>query len=118
MRIAIPACLILFFLMTLNSIMNAQTPTNAPRSAAQSGPPTPEEAADFIKNAEVRLDDLAVKASRAAWVQSNFITDDTEKMAAEANEVLHRRHHRPCQAVYALRQAEAARPSYRARCSC
>ncbi len=28
----------------------------------------------------------AVKASRAAWVQENFITDDTEQIAAEAGE--------------------------------
>ena len=34
------------------------------------------------------LDDLVVKASRAAWVQSNFITDDTEAMSADANERL------------------------------
>ena len=41
-----------------------------------------------MKNAEVQLDDLGVRAARAQWVQENFITDDTETMAAQAQEVL------------------------------
>ena len=51
-------------------------------------PPTVAEAEAFIRGAEVKLNDLTVKASRASWVQSNFITDDTEIMSADANEVL------------------------------
>ncbi len=35
--------------------------------------------------AEARLLDLWVEAERAAWVQSNFITVDTERIAADAN---------------------------------
>ena len=31
---------------------------------------------------------LAVEASRAGWVQSTYITDDTEALAAKANERL------------------------------
>jgi peptidyl-dipeptidase A len=50
--------------------------------------PTPEEAKKFIEEAEQRLFDLGLKASRASWVQENFITDDTEQIAADANEVL------------------------------
>ena len=50
--------------------------------------PTPEEAKKFIEDAEQRLFDLGVKASRASWVQENFITDDTEQIAADANEIL------------------------------
>jgi peptidyl-dipeptidase A len=50
--------------------------------------PTPEEAKKFIEEAEQRLFDLGVKASRASWVQENFITDDTEQIAADASEVL------------------------------
>ncbi|HEY5175433.1 MAG TPA: M2 family metallopeptidase [Terriglobales bacterium] len=72
------------------SLMSAQTSSVATpsQSTAQQGPPTVAEAEEFIRNAETRLNDLTVKASRAAWVQANFITDDTEQMAAEANEVL------------------------------
>ena len=50
--------------------------------------PTPEEAKKFIEEAEQRLFDLGVKASRASWVQENFITDDTEQIAADASEIL------------------------------
>jgi peptidyl-dipeptidase A len=52
------------------------------RSAA----PTVAEAEQFIANTEKMLDNLAVKASRAAWVQANFITDDTEAIASQANQ--------------------------------
>jgi len=50
--------------------------------------PTAEEAKKFIEEAEQRLFDLNNKASRASWVQENFITDDTEQIAADANEIL------------------------------
>src|SRR5262245_31663429 len=47
-------------------------------------PSSPAEAQTFIDSAEKRLLDLWIKSDRAAWVQSNFITDDTERMAAQA----------------------------------
>jgi peptidyl-dipeptidase A len=40
----------------------------------------------FLKDAEARLSDLAVKQNRAQWVQATYITDDTEAIAAEASE--------------------------------
>ena len=46
--------------------------------------PTVAEAEQFMKQAETRLNDLAVKGSQATWVQSNFITVDTEALAADA----------------------------------
>ena len=49
---------------------------------------TPEEAKKFLEEAEQRYFDLNNKASRASWVQENFITDDTEQIAADANEIL------------------------------
>src|SRR5260370_16727392 len=39
-----------------------------------------------MKKAEDQLQDLGVRASRAAWVQENFITDDTEVLSAQAQE--------------------------------
>lgn len=72
-------------------MMSAQTTTptvSTPQSAVPQGPPTVAEAQTFIADAESKLNDLTVRASRAAWVQANFITDDTEAMAAQANEVL------------------------------
>ena len=43
-----------------------------------------EEAEAFVEEAEARLSTLWVTAGRAAWVQANFITDDTTAIAADA----------------------------------
>src|SRR2546423_656423 len=60
--------------------------TNKPGSVSQSGAKgTPAEAEKFITEAEKRLFDLNVKYSRADWVKSTFITDDTEALSADAN---------------------------------
>jgi peptidyl-dipeptidase A len=42
----------------------------------------------FMKKAETRLLDLNIKAGRADWVRSTFITEDTENLSAEANDAL------------------------------
>src|ERR1700730_5125352 len=56
--------------------------------AAQSPASTSEEAKKFIEHAEQDLFALQVKAARADWVQKNFITDDTEAIAADADEIV------------------------------
>ena len=53
---------------------------------AQEAAPTAEEAEAFLTRAEETLDAVFEEAARAAWVQSNFITEDTEFLAALANE--------------------------------
>src|ERR1700760_2499187 len=60
----------------------------ATADAKATGTPTPEDARKFIDAAEQNLFDLGLKASRASWVQENFITDDTEQLAADAGEAL------------------------------
>ncbi|MCZ6779311.1 MAG: M2 family metallopeptidase [Acidobacteria bacterium] len=45
-----------------------------------------EQARAFIDSAEARLMDLWIASQRASWVQSTFITDDTERIAAKAYE--------------------------------
>ncbi len=60
--------------------------TNQTDSISQSGAKgTPAEAEKFIADAEKRLFDLNVKYSRADWIKSTFITDDTEALSADAN---------------------------------
>ncbi len=55
----------------------------APKAAASQ--PTVAEAEKFMKNAEADLLDVGLKQSRADWVNANFITDDTEAIAADAD---------------------------------
>jgi peptidyl-dipeptidase A len=49
-------------------------------------PPTAAEAKKFVEEAEQKLLKLWIDSSRADWVKSTYITDDTEILAAQANE--------------------------------
>jgi len=51
---------------------------------AQVNAPTVAEAQEFMNKAEAQLAELSVKVNRATWVQENFITDDTQALAADA----------------------------------
>jgi peptidyl-dipeptidase A len=66
----------------------ASRPPSGQAAAHRQGKPTVAEAQAFMKKAEDQLEDLNVRASRAGWVQENFITDDTEILSAQANEKL------------------------------
>src|SRR5262245_41316452 len=46
--------------------------------------PTVADAEKFVAEAEKRYLAASIKDSRASWIQSNFITNDTETIAAEA----------------------------------
>jgi peptidyl-dipeptidase A len=50
--------------------------------------PTVADAEQFMKQAQVRLNEVGVKAARASWVQENFITDDTQALSADAQDQL------------------------------
>ena len=63
---------------TLTMVVEAQT----------SHPPTVAEAEAFMNKAEAQLAELSVKVNQANWVHENFITDDTEALAADANDDL------------------------------
>lgn len=54
------------------------------QGTAQGTAPTAEEARRFVDEADARLMELGIEAERAAWVQSNFITHDTELLSAAA----------------------------------
>jgi peptidyl-dipeptidase A len=82
LRMAAPrgiAALAAAFLLALPAAGRAQSAT---------GRPTVEEARAFVDAAEQRLLDLGTKAGRAAWVQANFITEDTERIASDLNKDL------------------------------
>jgi peptidyl-dipeptidase A len=65
----------------------AQNPAAAKTSGKKSSP-TVAAAQVFLDEAESRYFDLTNKAQRASWVEENFITDDTEEIAAQANQEL------------------------------
>jgi len=67
---------LLVFLGVFSLLTQAQT----------SSAPTVAEAEQFMKQAEIQLNDINLKAVRATWVQENFITDDTEALAADASD--------------------------------
>jgi len=61
---------------------------SADKAAARAVAPTEEDAKKFLEDAESRYFELTNKAQRASWVEENFITEDTEEMAAEASQEL------------------------------
>jgi len=73
-------------LLVAQMASRGQTPLE--RNKSNTSAPTVEEAKKYIEKGETELFELGIKASRASWVQENFITEDTEKIAADTNEVL------------------------------
>ena len=72
------------FLIVGLSLMSSCSNNPTPVSTS-GGKGTPAEAEKFVAEAEKRLFDLNIKFSRADWIKSTFITDDTEALSAEAN---------------------------------
>ena len=59
--------------------------TAPPAPATATAAPTAAEARAFIDRANAELFDVSAKAGRAAWVAANFITYDTQQIAASAD---------------------------------
>ena len=53
--------------------------------------PSASEAKAFLDQAEAKLFSLSEEASRAAWIQATYIIDDSEMVAARANQRNHDR---------------------------
>ena len=75
----------MLFRLFLPLVLVATTLAGIP-ALAEDHEPTVAEATAFLEDAEARLLKLWIDSERAAWVQSNFITHDTEQMAAAAYE--------------------------------
>ena len=61
---------------------------SARTAAKQAAAPTVDEAREVRRRREKRLLDLWIKDGRAQWVHETYITDDTEQMAADADEAV------------------------------
>ena len=86
-RVLPTAAVILFFFFPVAAQKTTDKKPATKPKAAQSQP-TVAEAEKFMAGAEATLKDLTIKQSRADWVNQNFITDDTEALSADANNVL------------------------------
>jgi len=64
------------------------TPATTPETINTPASPTAAEAAQFVDEAEARLAAMNVDAQRASWVQSTYITHDTQILSARENEKL------------------------------
>jgi len=69
------------FLLLSIGLMLMSSCTNVPSGGAANA----DEAAKFMADVEKQLMELSIKSGRADWVRSTYITDDTEKIAADAN---------------------------------
>jgi peptidyl-dipeptidase A len=85
---ASPRRLCLTVLVTACLLILSTGVSPGPHGAQGAKPPTAAEAKTFIESAEKRLLELGIESDRADWVQQNFITEDTEQMAAEAKKNL------------------------------
>jgi len=69
--------LLAFFTLAFAAVLEAQ---------AAKKRPTVTEAEAFMKKAEARLAELGTRVQQANWVHENFITNDTEALAAAVND--------------------------------
>jgi len=83
-RVGIVLCIIMALLVGASAQATKAQTTAKP--AAKAAKPTNPQA--FLEQAQKELLELSIKAGRAQWVQSNFITDDTQALAADANDAL------------------------------
>jgi len=70
------------------ALFSAPPPRAVAAAPPAGAPPSVSQAKTFIEQAEQRLQELSIKSDRADWVQQNFITEDTEKIASDAREAL------------------------------
>ena len=54
-----------------------------PDGMEESAPPTAADARQFVDQTEKKLFDFSIDAARTYWINSNFITDDTDALAAK-----------------------------------
>jgi peptidyl-dipeptidase A len=73
---------IFMFVVVVSPLLSATAVSKTPVAKT----PTAAEAKAFLEDAEAKLLALSVDEGRAGWVQSTYITDDTEVLHAQANE--------------------------------
>jgi len=72
---------------TLSLVVICSLALGCTQTASSSSTPTPADAKKFLDATNATLLKLGIDASRAGWVQQTFITDDTEVLSAQANQL-------------------------------
>src|SRR3546814_8321620 len=80
MKLAVSLAALAVVLMTSSAL--AKDPKTD--SSTTNAKPTAANAAAFIARAEKELFDYSVDASRVAWVNATYITDDTDALTAQS----------------------------------
>lgn len=80
-----PRALHTLMIVVMLALMHPARSRAAGPAPPADSPPTVAQAEAFLAAAEERLLGLWIEAERASWVQSTFITDDTEILSAQAN---------------------------------
>jgi peptidyl-dipeptidase A len=75
-----------FFLLCVGLLLMSSCTDNPNATSPSAG--SGADAEKFLTDAEKRLLDLNIRAGRAEWVKSTYVNDDTEALAAQANETL------------------------------
>ena len=78
----------LILLLFIPAFAQTAPPEKKTAPKAKAPQPTVADAVKFMNDAEATLKQASIKQARADWVNQNFITDDTEAMSADANNVL------------------------------
>jgi peptidyl-dipeptidase A len=73
-------------LLSLGACGEQTNGQKAAQNTDQNNIPTVEEAEAFVKRAETALHENGLKLGRAAWIQANFITHDTNALVADLDE--------------------------------
>ena len=58
--------------------------TAAATAGTENGGPTTQEAKEFLEQSEIDITKLSLEAAKVYWIQANFITEDTNWLAAQA----------------------------------
>jgi len=70
----------------LAGLVTAQPADRKAKKPSSGAAPTIQEAKKFLDDAEAKLMTVSVEAAQADWVYNNFITSDTQALAAQADE--------------------------------
>jgi peptidyl-dipeptidase A len=81
-----PRALSLALVLTIVPLLALAAPSAPPPPA--SGPATAAEAKRFVARVDEDLKQLTIRSSTADWIKNTYITDDTERASATANEEL------------------------------